>query len=76
MFGADRFSRDNALVGVGRWHPDVHDSGIRLTKPDLPHQPVAIRSLTDDLDARLSEHVDDPLPGQLPPSHTRPRPIL
>ncbi len=41
MLVADRLGGAEALVGVGRWHPDVGDRDVRVVLADRSEEPVA-----------------------------------
>ena len=59
-----RPGRDEALVGVCRGHLDINDGHIRLRLADFPQQGLAVFRLGDDLDSRVPQQPDDPLPGE------------
>jgi hypothetical protein len=49
---------------VGRGHLDIHDGHVRLLLADLPEQGLGVFGLGDDVDARVPQQPDDPLPGE------------
>ncbi len=53
-----------ALVGVGRRHPHVHDRDVGLVRADLAHQVLGVAGLADDVEARLLEQADEALAQQ------------
>ena len=53
-----------AVVGVGRRHPDVHDCHVWLVRGHLSQQLLGIAGLSDNVEARLPEHSHDPLAQQ------------
>ena len=59
-----RLGRDEALVGVCRGHLDIHDGHVRSRLADLAQQGLGVARLGDDVDARVPQHPDDPLPGE------------
>ena len=59
-----RPGRDEALVGVCRGHLDIHDGHVRSRLADFSQQGVGVFRLGDDLDSRVPQQPDDPLPGE------------
>lgn len=64
MFRPDCLGGEDAFVRVRRRHPDVHDRRVRPCASHVAEQPVGVLRLGYDLDARLVEEADDPLPGE------------
>ena len=50
-----------ALVGVGRRHPDVDDRDVGLVGADLAQQVLGVAGLAGDLEARLLEQAGEAL---------------
>ena len=61
VLGADRLGRPQALVGVGRRHPDVHDGDVGSMLADGGEQLVGRAGLGDDLEPGLGEQPRDAL---------------
>jgi hypothetical protein len=53
-----------AIVRVGRRHPNVHDGDVGTVGADLAHEVVGVCGLADDVEPALSEQADDPLAQQ------------
>ena len=64
MLVPDRLGGAEALVGVGRRHPDVDDGDVRLVLTDSREELGRVASLGDDLEACLVEQPRDPLPEE------------
>ena len=64
VLGADRLRRPEALVGVGRRHPDVDDRDVRAMLADGLQERVGVAGLGDDLEAGLGQQPRDPLAQQ------------
>src|SRR6266566_2693439 len=58
------FRSAETLVGVGRWHPDVHDRHIREVLARRPQQRVGIADLSDDLESRVCKEPGDAFADQ------------
>ena len=57
---ADLLGRAQALVGVGRRHPDVHDRDVRAVHRNMAEQVVSGAGLGHDLEACVLEQPRDP----------------
>ena len=64
LLGADPVRRAQALVGVGRRHPHVHDRDVGLVRADLAHQVLGVAGLADDVEAGLLEQAAQALAQQ------------
>ena len=60
----DSGGRDQALVGVRRGHPDIHDDDVRPQLAGQYQQLVPVGRLTDDLDVGRLQHPGKPLPDE------------
>lgn len=60
----DPAGRDDAFVGVRRWHPDVDHCTIGLVQSDAPHEPLQVDRLGEHFDTGVGENLHDPAPGQ------------
>ena len=67
---ADRLRSPQALVGVGRRHPDVHDRHVGPLLADGREQLVGVPDLGDDVEAGLDEQSGDAFAEQ---TSSRPR---
>ena len=61
VLGADRLRGPEALVGVGRRHPDVDDRDVGVVLADGDEERVGVADLGDDLEAGLDQQPGDPL---------------
>ena len=59
MLGADRLCRAQALVGVGRWHPDIDDGDVREMFPSGSQQGVRVADLSNDVESRVDQKSRD-----------------
>ena len=59
-----RPGRDEALVGVGRGHLDIHDGHVRPLLADLAQQRLGVVGLCHNVDPGVPQQPDDPLPGE------------
>ena len=64
MLLADRLGRAQALVGVGRRHPDVDDRDVRVLLADRGEELRGVAGLGDDLETGLGEQAGDALPQE------------
>ena len=64
MFRPDRLGGDETLVHVRGRHPNVDDCRVGPREAHVTEQPVGVLRLGNDVDARVPEKADDPLPGE------------
>src|ERR687898_1696212 len=64
MAAADLLRRDEAVVTVAGWHPDVHDRNVRLERIDHAEQGLGIPTAPGDLEAGVLEQPGEALAQQ------------
>jgi hypothetical protein len=64
VVGADLVRRTQALIGVGRRHPDVDDGDVGAVRADLAQQVLGVPGLAGDLEAGLLEQAREALAQQ------------
>ncbi len=62
--GADLESRRQALHGLRRWHPDVHDRDVRRQPPYGVEQGLRVTDLRDHVEPLQAQELRDPCPEQ------------
>jgi hypothetical protein len=60
----DAASRDQALVGVGRRHPDVDDRDIRIFQGDQAQERIGVGRFPDHVDPGVGEQSSESRPDQ------------